>query len=63
MIHNIIAMRNVIKTLSMYIALEDLLLMHFYLHQLNRTVLKLGHSCSFEWLMKNIQISLDILSF
>lgn len=63
MIHNIIAMRNVINTLSMYIALEDLLLMHFYLHQLSRTVLKLGHSCSFEWLMKNIQISLAILSF
>ena len=30
---------------------------------LNWTVLKLGHSCSFEWLMKNMQISLAILSF
>lgn len=63
MIHNIIiAMRNVINTLSRYIVL-DVLLVQFYLPQPNRTVLKMRNSCSFEQWIKNMQISLAILSF
>ena len=63
MIHNIIiAMRNVINTLSRYIVL-DVLLVQFYLPQHNRTVLKMRNSCSFEQWIKNMQISLAILSF
>lgn len=45
MIHNIIiTMRNGMHILSMYIVLEDVLLVQFYLHQFSRTLLKLGIS-------------------
>lgn len=44
MMHNIIiAMRNVINTLSMYIVLEDGLLVYIYLYQCNRALLELGY--------------------
>ena len=67
MIHNIIiTMINGIHILSMYIVLEDVLLVQFYLHQFSRTPLKLGISIlmvdetwSF-WLTSDIKSSFSV---